>query len=180
LEALHTRSAAVEPALSQLRRGFAAACWQDLQRVPQQVDEAARAVEERLAEAVRARDEQRWADATAALGTARALLETADGSVQAVVDRVRRLTEVAGEPTAEVERARFAVRDAQRLAMAGRAVPDPRHAGPLDAAVLRVDRAVAALSAAGRHPDYWLFLTELDAARQAAAEVVAMIRADAR
>ncbi|MGC0311763.1 hypothetical protein [Kitasatospora acidiphila] len=180
IDALRTRSAVVEPTLSELRRGFASACWQDLQRVPLQLDEAVRSAEARLAEAARARDEQRWADATAALGTVRVLLDTADGSAQAVADRLRRLTAVASEPTAEVERARFALRDAQRLAMAGRSTPDPRHAGPLDAAVLRVDRAVAALSAAGRHPDYWLFLTELDGARQAAAEVVALIRADAR
>ncbi|MCC9310046.1 hypothetical protein LN042_23735 [Kitasatospora sp. RB6PN24] len=179
IDALRTRSAAVEPTLSELRRGFASACWQDLQRVPQQLDEAVRSAESRLEGAARARDEQRWVDATAVLGSVRALLDTADGSAQAVADRLRRLTAVASEPTAEVERARFALRDAQRLAMAGRSTPDPRHAGPLDAAVLRVDRAVAALSTAGRHPDYWLFLTELDAARQVAADIVAMIRATA-
>ncbi|MFJ9697976.1 hypothetical protein [Kitasatospora sp. NPDC101183] len=178
IQALETKAATVEPALSELRRRFSTACWQDLQRVPQQVAEAGRTAEGKLAEAARARDEQRWADATAAIGTVRALLETADGSVLAVNDRLRQLNEVQHDPTREVERTRFAVRDAQRLAMAGRTAPDPRHAGPLDEAVARLDRATAVLEAAGRHPDYWHFLTELAAVRDTAARVVDLIRGD--
>ncbi|WP_420714080.1 hypothetical protein, partial [Streptomyces sp. NRRL WC-3742] len=178
IQALETKASSVPPALSELRRRFSTACWQDLQHVPEQVAETGRAAERKLAEAARARDEQRWADATAAIGTVRALLETADGSVLAVNDRLRLLNEVQHDPTREVERTRFALRDAQRLAMAGRTSPDPRHAGPLDEAVVRVDRAVAALEAAGRHPDYWHFLTELAAVRDTAARVVDMIRED--
>ncbi len=178
IQALETKAATVDPALSELRRRFSTACWQDLQPVPEQVAEAGRAAERRLAEAARARDEQHWADATAAIGTVRALLDTADGSVQAVNDRLRQLNEVQHDPNREVERARFAVRDAQRLAMAGRSAPDPRHAAPLDEAVARLDRAVATLQAAGRHPDYWYFLTELAAVRETAARVIGLIRGD--
>ncbi|MEU4113891.1 hypothetical protein AB0F71_05285 [Kitasatospora sp. NPDC028055] len=178
IQALGTKAETVDPALSELRRRFSTACWQDLQRVPEQVAEAGRAAERKLAEAARARDEQRWADATAAIGTVRALLATADGSVQAVNDRLRQLNEVQHDPNREVERARFAVRDAQRLAMAGRTAPDPRHAGPLDEAVARLDRALETLQAAGRHPDYWHFLTELAAVRETAARVIDMIRGD--
>ncbi|WP_371481778.1 hypothetical protein [Kitasatospora sp. NBC_00315] len=178
IQALETKSGTVEPALSELRRRFSAACWQDLGRVSEQVAEAVRASQQKLAEAARARDEQRWADATGAIGTVRALLETADGSVAAVNERLRQLNEVEHDPTKEIERTRFALRDAQRLAMAGRQAPDPRHAGPLDAAVGRLDQAVAALEAAGRHPDYWHFLTELAAVRATAAQVVSLIRGD--
>ncbi len=176
IQALETRSATVEPALSELRRRYAVACWQDLQHVPAQIPEAVRTAQAKLAEAVRARDEQRWPDATAAIGTVRALLDTAEGSVAAVTDRLRQLTEVEHDPQREIDRARFALRDAQRLAMSGRQTPDPRHAAPLDAAVGRLDRAVAQLEEAGRHPDYWHFLTELEGVRRTAAEVVAMIR----
>ncbi|MFJ2778455.1 MULTISPECIES: hypothetical protein [unclassified Kitasatospora] len=178
IQALETKAATVEPALSELRRRFSTACWQDLQRVPDQVAETGRAAEQKLAEAARARDEQRWADATGAIGTVRALLDTADGSVVAVNERLRQLNEVQHDPNREIERTRFALRDAQRLAMAGRQAPDPRHAGPLDAAVGRLDRAVATLEAAGRHPDYWHFLTELAAVRESAARVVELIRGD--
>nr|WP_326847181.1 hypothetical protein [Streptomyces kaniharaensis] len=178
IQALETKAATVEPALSELRRRFSAACWQDLQRVPEQVAETGRAAERKLAEASRARDEQRWADATGAIGTVRSLLDTADGSVVAVNERLRQLNEVQHDPNREVERARFALRDAQRLAMAGRQAPDPRHAAPLDEAVARLDRAVAVLEAAGRHPDYWQFLTELAGVRETAARVIELIRGD--
>ncbi|MGW4743599.1 hypothetical protein ACWEPR_02185 [Streptomyces sp. NPDC004290] len=175
-EALTTRTEGVEPALSELRRRYAAACWQDLQHVPEQAAAALRQAGERLAEAGTARAEQRWPDATSLLSTARALLDSTDEAVSAAGDRLRRLDAVAKDPKAEIDRARFAVRDAQRLAMAGRNTPDPRHARPLDEAVARLDRAVGGLE--GRHPDYWHFLTELEAVRAAAAHVVGLIRED--
>ncbi|MGW4699454.1 hypothetical protein [Streptomyces sp. NPDC004285] len=175
-EALGTRTEGVEPVLSELRRRYSAACWQDLQHVPEQAAVALRQAGERLAEAGTARAEQRWPDATSLLSTARALLDSTDEAVSAAGDRLRRLDAVAKDPKAEIDRARFAVRDAQRLAMAGRNTPDPRHARPLDEAVARLDRAVDGLE--GRHPDYWHFLTELEAVRSAAARVVGQIRED--
>ena len=127
--------------LSELRRRFTAACWQDLQHVPDQAAETVRQAEPKLAEARAARDEQRWADATALLSTVRALLNTTDEAVSAAGDRLRRLNAVQKDPQQEIDRTRFAIRDAQRLAMAGRHTPDPRHARPLDDSVARLDRA---------------------------------------
>ncbi|WP_435880397.1 hypothetical protein [Streptomyces zaomyceticus] len=173
-EALTTRTEHVEPVLSELRRRFTAPCWQDLQHVPEQATATLRQAEERLAEAGKARSEQRWPDATSLLSTVRALLDSTDEAVSAAGDRLRRLDAVAEDPKAEIDRTRFAVRDAQRLAMDGRNTPDPRHARPLDEAVARLDRAVDALE--GRHPDYWHFLTELEAVRASAAHVVGLIR----
>lgn len=173
-QALTTRSEQVQPILSELRRRFTVACWQDLQRVPDVATENVRRAETKLAEARSARDEQRWADATALLSTVRALLNTTDEAVSAAGDRLRRLNAVQKDPDQEVERTRFAIRDAQRLAMAGRNTPDPRHARPLDAAVARLEQAIAGLE--GRHPDYWHFLTETEAVRATVAQVVAQIR----
>ncbi|MFH8979950.1 hypothetical protein [Streptomyces varsoviensis] len=173
-QAITTRAAGVAPVLSELRRRYSAACWQDLQQVPDQAEQAVRQAEEKLREARTAREEQRWPDATALLSTVRALLNTTDEGVSAASDRLRRLDEVSFDHQKEVERTRFAIRDAQRLAMAGRATPDPRTARPLDDAVARLDRAVDALS--GRHPDWWHFLTETEAVRQTAARVVQEIR----
>lgn len=174
-QALTTRSGQVEPVLSELRRRFSAACWQDLQHVPEQAAENVRQAERKLTEARSAREAQRWPDATSLLSTVRALLNTTDEAVSAAGDRLTRLNAVQKDPRQEIERTRFALRDAQRLAMTGRSAPDPRHARPLDEAVARLDRAVAALDS-GRHPDYWHFLTETEAVRNTVARVVAQIR----
>lgn len=176
VQALATRAEGVAPVLSELRRRYSLACWQDLQQVPEQAGTAVRQAEEALAEARRARADQRWADATAKLATVRALMDEVDGAVGAAGDRLRRLNEVAKDPKAEVDKTRFAIRDAQRLAMQGRVTPEPRHARPLDEAVARLDRALAALG--GRHPDYWAFLTETAAVRETANRVIANIRED--
>ncbi|WP_370423847.1 hypothetical protein AB8O64_11760 [Streptomyces sp. QH1-20] len=173
-QAITTRAAGVAPVLSELRRRYSAACWQDLQQVPEEAERAVRQAEEKLAEARTARDEQRWPDATARLATVRALLNTTEEAVSAAGERLRRLDEVSFDHQKEVDRTRFAIRDAQRLAMAGRSTPDPRHARPLDDAVARLDRAVAGLE--GRHPDWWHFLTETEAVRVSVARVVQEIR----
>ncbi|MFF8292472.1 hypothetical protein ACF068_25005 [Streptomyces sp. NPDC016309] len=175
-QALGNRAASVEPVLSELRRRFSAACWQDLQPVPEQAARSVRQAEAKLQEAAEAREEQRWADATALLSTVRALLNSTDEAVSAAGDRLGRLNAVSKDPEAEIQRTRFAVRDAQRLAMAGRHTPDPRHAGPLDDAVARLERAIGGLE--GRHPDYWHFLTEMEAVRATVARVVELIRED--
>lgn len=173
-QALETRSANIAPVLSELRRRFSTACWQDLQNVPEQTAAAVRTAQTRLGEASKARDEQRWADAISILATTRTLLNTADGAVATVNERLHSLNEAQRAPEAEIEKTRFTLRDAQRLAMAGRSAPDPRHAAPLDAAVERIDRAAQSLT--GRHPDYWQFLVELAAVRETVAQVVTAIR----
>ncbi|MCX4634148.1 hypothetical protein OG775_03040 [Streptomyces platensis] len=173
-QAITTRAGKVDPVLSELRRRYSAACWQDLQQVPGQAAQSVQQAEVKLREAQQARDEQRWADATSRLATVRALLDTTDEAVSAAGDRLQRLDAVSFDRQKEVERTRFAVRDAQRLAMSGRSTPDPRHAGPLDDAVARLDRAVAGLE--GRHPDWWHFLLETEAVRETAARVVQEIR----
>jgi len=173
-QGLQTKAGGVEPTLSELRRRFSAACWQDLQQVPQQIQDAVREAGTKLAQAERARDEQRWSDATSVLAAVRTLLNTADGALGKVNDRLHSLNEAQRAPQTEIERTRFALRDAQRFAMAGRSAPDPRHAAPLDAALARLDKAAEALT--GRHPDYWQFLTEMAAVRETAARVIQLIR----
>ncbi|MFI5665412.1 hypothetical protein [Streptomyces sp. NPDC051704] len=173
-QALRNRADRVDPVLSELRRRFSAACWQDLQQVPEQaVRDVARA-EEQLGEAARAREEQRWADVAALIESVRGALDSTDEAVSAAQDRLSRLEAVARDPQAEVQRTRFAIRDAQRLAMEGRSVPDPRHARPLDGSVARLERALAALEE--RHPDYWHFLQEMEQVRADVGRVVSDIR----
>ncbi|MEV6795631.1 hypothetical protein AB0M87_27400 [Streptomyces sp. NPDC051320] len=173
-QALTTRTGTVEPVLSELRRRFTAPCWQDLQQVPEHAAVSLRQAEEKLKEASKARAEQRWPDATSLLSTVRALLNSTDEAVSAARGRLDRLNAVAKDPEQEIQRTRFALRDAQRLAMAGRNTPEPRHARPLDLAVERLEQAIAGLE--GRHPDYWHFLTETEEVRKTATRVVEQIR----
>lgn len=175
-QAIATRAEKVDPVLSELRRRFSAACWQDLQRVPQEAAESVRRAERTLADAQRARDEQRWEDVGARLTETQELLARTDTAVSAAGERLRRLNEVSFDPSKEIEKTRFAVRDGQRMAMAGRSVPEERHAKPLDEAVERLDRAVAALEGGGRNPDYWMFLVETKAVRDMVGAVVENIR----
>ena len=174
MEAVANRTDDIDPVLSELRRRYTIACWQDLQPVPQQARKAVAQARAKLKEAEQARAEQRWADAQSRLSTVRALLNDADTGLTAVRERLRSLDEAARNPEAEIEKTRFVLRDAQRLAMEGRTRPDPRHARPLDEAVARIERAVESLN--GRHPDYWHFLTEMAAVRETASRVVALIR----
>ncbi|WP_308365483.1 hypothetical protein [Streptomyces sp. ISL-86] len=173
-QALRNRADRVDPVLSELRRRFSAACWQDLQHVPDQAVRDVAQAEDRLLEAGRARDEQRWTDVGTLIEAVRAALDATDEAVSAAQDRLTRLEAVARDPQEEVQRTRFAIRDAQRLAMEGRSVPDPRHARPLDESVARMERALAGLE--GRHPDYWHFLQEMEQMRAAVGRVVADIR----
>lgn len=175
-QALANRAEKVDPVLSELRRRFSAACWQDLQQVPQQAQRASQESEEKIRDAQRARSDQRWKDANDLLTSVRALLSTADDAVAAAGERLQRLNEVSFSKDKETEQVRFAIRDAQRLAMAGRSTPEPRHAGPLDNSVERLERAVGALDSGGRHPDYWQFLIELDAIKETVGSVVQDIR----
>lgn len=175
-QALANRAEKVDPVLSELRRRFSAACWQDLQQVPQEAQRASHQAQQKVREAQQARQEQRWEDATALLTSVRALLNTADDAVAAAGDRLQRLNEVSFSKDKETEQVRFALRDAQRLAMAGRSFPEPRHADPLDNSVVRLEEALAHLESGGRHPDYWRFLMELDAIRETVSSVVEDIR----
>lgn len=183
LSSLRTRAQAVasradnlEPALSRLRQGYSAACWADLEGTGAAVARAVEVAEARIDDATAAAKGREWADAVSRLATARAALNNADEAMAAVHDRLRDLDDVARDPEAEVERTRFALRDAQRLAVGGRAAAEEKYARSLDALVYRLE-AVGDQSDAP-HPDWWRFLTETRAIRAEVARVVQQIRDD--
>ena len=80
------------------------------------------------------------------------------------------------DPGAVERTTRFAIRDAQLLAVDRHLVP--RWGSVIDAAAGRVDRAVAGLT--GRHPDYLAYVRELDSVGQFVADVVAKMKAGTR
>jgi chromosome segregation ATPase len=176
-QAVASKVALVDPALSELRRGFAETAWGDLERVPERVRRALEVAGARIDEAAEAAARQEWADAVSRLSTARASLNDADEAVASVRDRLEALKAVSADPQGEVERTRFALRDAQRFAMAGRAAVEASEAayvGELDALVFRLEATEQ--RAGEQRPDWWRFLRENEAIRRSVAEVVGRIR----
>ncbi|GAA3237139.1 molecular chaperone DnaJ [Actinocorallia longicatena] len=166
----------VVDAMSVLRRSYAAACWQDLQGAPNAIEQALERSRERIAETDAAAGRQEWREVARSLAAARAELKDAERRAKAVTDRVDDLREAEADPGKPLEQARFAVRDAQRLAVAQPGGAAPRHAQALDALVARLERAPGTLE--GGHPDYWAYLKELRSITQQAHDVVEIIRSE--
>jgi hypothetical protein len=175
-QAVESRAAGAADALAALRRAHPARAWRDLEDTPQVVARALATAGARLDEAARAVAEHAWPDAVSRLATVKAALADADEAMGTVRERLRALTEVAADPGPELERTSFAIRDAQRLALAGRAHAEERYATRLDALVHRFEVAREQLEVP--HPDWWAFLSETAAVRQEVAAVVRDIRED--
>ncbi|GAB2861062.1 hypothetical protein GCM10022221_71010 [Actinocorallia aurea] len=170
------RRARVEEAMSELRRGYALACWQDLRGAPEAIGQALERAGERIAETERAASASDWRAAPRALAAARTELKDAERRAARVEERITDLRGVEADPAGPLERARFTVRDAQRLAVAMPGGPAPAHARALDGLVVRLDRAPDLLQ--GAHPDYWAYLSELRSVEERARDEVALIRAE--
>ncbi|OPC84881.1 hypothetical protein B4N89_07930 [Embleya scabrispora] len=175
-QALESRLGTMEPALHRLRRDYVQSCWIDLEQVPARTRQALGVARSRLEEAGAAAGRGEYADAVSRLATARATLKDADEAMASVNDRLHALEEVARDPEAELERTRFALRDAQRLALGGRANAEERYARRLDALVYRLE-AIAAEPEQPR-PDWWRFLSETRDIRAEVAATVQVIRED--
>ncbi len=173
-QALTTRAGSVEPVLSELRRRFSAACWQDLQPVPEQ------SRRQRTAGGGQAGRGGEGARGAALGGRHIPAVHGPRPAQRGGRGGLRRRGPVAaaergGEGPATGDRA-------DQVRGAGRAAPRhgrPAHArSPARAAARRLRRPAGAgdRRARGRHPDYWHFLTETEAVRQTAARVVSDIR----
>lgn len=183
LSALRTRAEAVtsradnlEPALSRLRQAYSAACWADLEGAGATVARQVEVAEARIDEAAASVRGREWADAVSRLSTARAALNNADEAMAAVHDRLRDLDDVARDPGAEIERTRFALRDAQRLAVGERVNAEERYARGLDALVFRLEAVSGQVEVP--HPDWWGFLTATRGIRAEVGRIVQQIRDD--
>ncbi|MEU4828126.1 molecular chaperone DnaJ [Actinomadura sp. NPDC023710] len=175
-DAVANRTGPVQEAMRILVRGYSQACWQDLKGAPESIEAAVTRARERLNEASAHAGRAEWRQAQQALTAARTELNAADRRAGQVTGRAEELKAVAEDPAKPVEGVRFAVRDAQRLAMAQPGGPPAQHARVLDSLVERLERAPRRLT--GAHPDYWAYLQELESIRMAAGDVVARIRSE--
>ncbi|MDL4771345.1 molecular chaperone DnaJ [Actinomadura xylanilytica] len=175
-DAVAGRVEPVRTAMRLLLRGYSQACWQDLRGAPEAIEAGATRARERLNEASELIARAEWKRAQQALTAARAELNAADRRAGQVTGRVAELDAAAADPAKPAEAARFAVRDAQRLAMAQPGGAAPHHARVLDSLVARLERAPKGLT--GTNPDYWAYLQELESVKTAAGDVVARIRSE--
>ncbi len=176
VDVVANRVEAVREAMRVLLRTYSQACWQDLKGAPEAIEAGADRARERLNEASSHVARAEWKQAQQALTAARTELNAADRRAGQVTGRVEELKAVAADPQAPVEGVRFAVRDAQRLAMAQPGGAAPHHARVLDSLVERLENAPQRLT--GPNPDYWGYLQELESIKTAAGDVVTRIRAE--
>jgi hypothetical protein len=175
LAAVRNRSERMPEAYSALLREFSAACSadligddrrsaEDLVRASAEIDTAATTLESDPEASL------------AAVKRARKVLTDAEELVDGVTDRLNELRDVRRDPPAAAGRVRFQIRDAQLLAVNLGLVK--QWGSVLDAQVLRVDRAVAALT--GRHPDFWGYLVDLRTISDFVTGVVSKMKDEAR
>ncbi|MFI0357947.1 molecular chaperone DnaJ [Actinomadura sp. 9N407] len=164
----------VRQAMKLLLRNYSLACWQDLKGAPESVGSGVERARERLNEASAHIARNEWKPAQRMLTAARTELNSAERRAAQVTGRVAELDAVAADPGKAAESARFAVRDAQKLATAQPGGAAPHHARALDALVERLETAPRRLT--GSHPDYWSYLQELEAIKTAAGDTVTRIR----
>lgn len=178
VQAVQHRASLVEGELSRLRRGHVASSWREVEAGLEGTSGLLTLVLERLRNAegfLEAGERERAADLVRSVVQD---LERLERVVDAVGERRRRLDELASDPEAAIGRVRFVVRDAQRLALAGRREPEVRWVSRLDSLVARLERAGADVAAGspGPRPDWWAFGTELAAVERDAQEVVEDVR----
>ncbi|MEU0539144.1 hypothetical protein ABZ319_04680 [Nocardia sp. NPDC005978] len=172
LSAARHRVERVPPALSALLREFNAASSADLANNER---EAHREIEAAAAELTRARatlqqdDPEQTLDLTT---SARGHLASAEEQADAVTDRLALLREVRANPQDQAKAVRFKLRDAQMLAVNQGLVAE--WGSVLDAQSDRLERVSSGL--VGRHPDYWAYVTELEAITAFIAGVVDRMR----
>ncbi|MFJ9368589.1 hypothetical protein ACIRRA_29760 [Nocardia sp. NPDC101769] len=172
LDAARNRLDRIAPAMSALLREFAAASSNDLANNERQAREAVAAADADLARARAALANHNPEDALDLTTAARTHLATAEERAETVTDRLALLRAVRDQPAERAKAVRFTLRDAQMLAVDKGVVP--QWGSVLDAQAERLDRASAGLT--GRHPDYWAYVSELDAISAFVAGVVERMR----
>lgn len=176
LDALRTRTERLPESLSALWREFNQASSADLAQHGHRAEELITQAQQQLAQAEKASDAGDPETAQESVTAARELAHRVDALIDEVTDRLARLRAVRDDRSGVEGRARFSVRDAQRLVVDRGLTAE--WGSVLDAQSARIDRAVEALH--GAHPDFWALLRELDAVQQFVADIVDRVRAGAR
>lgn len=157
LQAVRTRADGIDTVRSGLLREFSAACSADLVDNDRIAADEAAAADSALVAAEGALREDQPDQAHERIIAARDHLAAAGDAVDAVTERLRLLREVKADPAAYAGRTRFALRDAQLLAVQKGHIA--QWGSVLDVQHERIERATAELDRV--HPDYWGFVQTL-------------------
>ncbi|WP_324192163.1 hypothetical protein [Nocardia puris] len=172
VDAVRHRAERVSEAYSALLREFNAASSADLANNERDSQRAIDAAADALARARAASGENNPELALELTSTARGNLAEAEQRIEAVTGRLALLRSVRADPQEKAKAVRFRLRDAQMLAVSRGLVAE--WGSVLDAQAERIERITETLS--GRHPDYWAYVTELDAVTEFIAGVVDRMR----
>ncbi len=175
IAAARTRAEGVPQAFSALLREFNAASSADLANNERESQRAIEAADAALGRARAAAAENNPEFALDLTTSARGFLTEAEQRVDAVTKRLALLRAIRSDPQEQAKAVRFRLRDAQMLAVSRGLVAE--WGSVLDAQAARIDRISETLS--GRHPDYWAYVTELDAVTEFIAGVVDRMRKQA-
>ncbi|MEU1995361.1 hypothetical protein ABZ511_13015 [Nocardia gamkensis] len=175
LAAVRTRAEGVPQAFSALLREFNAASSADLANNERESQRAIEAADAALGRARTAAAENNPEFALDLTTSARGFLAEAEQRVDAVAKRLTSLRAIRSDPQEQAKAVRFRLRDAQMLAVSRGLVAE--WGSVLDAQAARIDRISETLS--GRHPDYWAYVTELNAVTEFIAGVVERMRRQA-
>ncbi|WP_062966712.1 hypothetical protein [Nocardia gamkensis] len=175
LAAVRTRAEGVPQAFSALLREFNAASSADLANNERESQRAIEAADAALGRARTAAAENNPEFALDLTTSARGFLAEAEQRVDAVTKRLTLLRAIRSDPQEQAKAVRFRLRDAQMLAVSRGLVAE--WGSVLDAQAARIDRISETLS--GRHPDYWAYVTELNAVTEFIAGVVERMRRQA-
>lgn len=174
VEAISTRANRIPEDLGALRREFSGGNWADLDMNEERVRELLDQVQGLMSRFQLALTEERWNEALVELEQTELALASADQAVDAPRDRLFALREFKADPKPQLDRARFAIRDAQMLVVRGPEGSTSVAAKQLDRLVLRIGSVGEGL--AGVHPDYWAALVELQQVRSDVKMIVSRYR----
>ena len=178
LDAIETRSRAIEEDLRSLRREFSIANWRDLdgcdRLVGDLIVEGRGAVDLLVAAVAR----QAWRDALRRLDESERIVDAADSAVDAPRRRLDVLRQIKIDPSFRLGRARFALKDAQVLVVNGPVRDTGDIAAELDGFARRLDGLRALTDEV--HPDYWSILGGAEQIEREIATQVARYRERAR
>ncbi len=173
-EAVANRRQRLDETLSMLRRTFVASSYADVEGGPVEADAGLATARLQLAEAERQLVRRNLPAARSAVATARDALDAAGNAVDAVTERHNLLQDLKRHPEEAVRRARFEVREAQKLFVFMGARADQRYATQLDSLVRRVSTAEEGFMAP--RPDLWRLDRDLARIRDETADVVRRLR----